>query len=270
MSTALLNIGVKAARQAGNVIVRGMNKLDSLTIETKGKNDYASEIDQNAELAVIETVRAVHPDHAFLGEETGQSGTGDVVWIIDPLDGTTNYLHGFPQFCVSIAVEVKGRLVAGVVYDPLRQELFTASRGDGAQLDGKRIRVTQCNGLPGSLIGTGFPYRSIEVWGDLYWDMLKDVSAQASGIRRPGAAALDMAYVAAGRLDGFWEIGLKPWDTAAGELLVREAGGLVSDLVGGEQHRELEHICAGGARVFRDLLKTVSPHARKLQTSASS
>lgn len=264
MSTPLLNIGVKAARKAGSVIIRGMQNLDALTIETKGQNDFASQIDHNAELKIIETIREAYPDHGVLGEETGASGDGEYLWIIDPLDGTTNYLHGFPQFCVSIAVEIRGRLSAAVVYDPLRQELFTATKGDGAQLDGRRVRVTQRNSLKGALVGTGFPYRSFETWGDLYWDMLKDVSGQAADIRRPGSAALDMAYVAAGRLDGFWEIGLKPWDTAAGELLIREAGGLVSDLTGGEDHRKLEHIVAGGAKVFRHLLKTVAPHARKI------
>jgi len=241
-----------------------MQNLDALTIETKGRNDFASQIDSNAELAIIDTIRAAHPDHAVLGEETGHSGKGDMLWIIDPLDGTTNYLHGFPQFCVSIAVELKGRALAAVVYDPLRQELFTATKGDGAQLDGRRVRVTKRNSLTGALLGTGFPYRSFEAWHDAYWDMLKDVSAQAAGIRRPGSAALDMAYVASGRFDGFWEIGLKPWDTAAGEMLIREAGGLVSDLHGGENHRELGHIVAGGSRVFRELLKIVAPHARNI------
>lgn len=262
MSQPLLNTGIKAARIAGNVLIRGMQNLDSLTIESKGKNDFATQIDRNAETAIIETIRETYPDHAFLGEESGASGDGDVVWIIDPLDGTTNYLHGFPQFCVSIACEVKGRLVAGLVYDPLRQEFFTATRGDGAQLEGRKIRVSGSRGLTGALIGTGFPYRVFGEWSDRYWAMLKDVSAQAAGIRRPGSAALDMAYVAAGRLDGFWEIGLKPWDTAAGELLIREAGGLISDFNGGEDFRKSETIVAGGAKVFRELLKIIRPHAQ--------
>ncbi|MEM6639268.1 MAG: inositol monophosphatase family protein [Pseudomonadota bacterium] len=264
MSQALLNIGVKAARRAGNIIVRGLQNLDNLQIEQKGQNDFASQIDRNAERAIIGVVREAYPDHAVLGEESGADGDGDVQWIIDPLDGTTNFLHGFPQFAVSIAVEVKKRGVAGVVYDPMRQELFTAVKGEGAQLDGKRIRVTQRRGLPGSLLATGFPYRSFDEWADRYWDMLRAVSERAAGIRRPGSAALDMAYIAAGRVDGFWEIGLSPWDTAAGEILVREAGGLISDLHGGEEWRDRKHIVAGGPKVFRELLKVLRPLARQV------
>lgn len=267
MSQALLNIGVKAARRAGSVITRGMQNLDNLQIEQKGQNDFATQVDRNAESAIIEVIREAYPDHAVLGEESGQDGDGEVQWIVDPLDGTTNYMHGFPQFAVSIACEVKGRSMAAVIYDPLRQELFTAVRGDGAQLDGKRIRVTARPGLSGALLATGFPYRSFDEWSDRYWAMLKDVSERAAGIRRPGSAALDMAYLAAGRVDGFWEIGLSPWDTAAGELLVREAGGLISDLHGGENWRDLKHIVAGGPKVFRELLKVVRPHAARAQAA---
>lgn len=260
----LLNLAVKAARSAGDVLIRGMNRIDALTIETKGRNDFATEIDRAAEQTVIDVIRASYPAHGFLGEESGRSGGDEMLWIIDPLDGTTNYLHGFPQFCVSIAAEQRGKLVASVIYDPLRQELFTASRGNGAQLDGRKIRVTKRNSLTGALVGTGFPYRCHETWADLYWKMLKAVSDEAAGIRRPGSAALDLAYVAAGRLDGFWEVGLKPWDTAAGELLIREAGGLISDWHGSERYRELGHMVAGSPKVFRDLLKIVEPHAREL------
>jgi myo-inositol-1(or 4)-monophosphatase len=260
----LLNIAVKAARSAGNVLVRGMNRVSDLTIESKGRNDFVTEIDRAAEQAVLEVVRKAYPEHGFLGEETGRSGGDEVIWIVDPLDGTTNYLHGFPQFCVSIAAETRGKPTVAVIYDPLRQEMFTAVRGEGAQLEGRKIRVTKRAGLAGALIGTGFPFRNRETWGDLYYDMLKAVSVEAAGIRRPGSAALDLAYVAAGRLDGFWEVGLKPWDTAAGELLIREAGGLISDWHGTERHRELGHMVAGAPKVFKELLKIVAPHAGRL------
>src|SRR5690606_9448740 len=190
------------------------------------------------------TVRKHYPDHAFLAEESGQSGDAEFVWIIDPLDGTTNYVHGFPQFAVSIGVQRRGRMEHGVVYDPLRQELFTASRGAGALLDGRRIRVSGHVSLERALIGTGFPYRSNLHWLDSYMEMFKAVTQQTAGIRRAGSAALDLAYVAAGRLDGFWELGLSPWDTAAGTLLITEAGGMVGTLTGGE-YKQKGHIVAG-------------------------
>jgi myo-inositol-1(or 4)-monophosphatase len=181
------------------------------------------------------------------------------VWIIDPLDGTTNFLHGFPQFAVSIGVQRRGRMEHAVVYDPLRQELFTASRGDGAQLDGRRIRVSQHVGLDRALIGTGFPYRTNLHWLDNYMAMFKAVTQATAGIRRPGAAALDLAYVAAGRLDGFWEFGLSPWDTAAGTLLITEAGGMVSSLQGTE-YKQGGNILAGTPKVHAPLLELLAPH----------
>src|SRR5437868_9075289 len=203
----LVNIAVRAARRAGEIIVRGMNRLHRLDVRNKGQNDFVTEIDVAAERDIIETIRKSYPDHAILAEESGDSngsrGESEFVWIVDPLDGTTNYMHGFPQFAVSIAVERRGRIEHGVVYDPLRQELFTTSRGEGAQLDGRRIRVSSHVGLEGALIGTGFPYRSNVRYLDNYMEMLKSVMKETAGIRRPGAAALDLAYVAAGRLDAF-------------------------------------------------------------------
>jgi myo-inositol-1(or 4)-monophosphatase len=263
----LLNIAVRAARRAGDIIVRNVDRVSSLNVQAKGRNDFVSEIDQAAERDIIETVRRMHPDHGFLGEETGRSGGDEYVWIIDPLDGTTNFLHGFPTFAVSIAVEYRGRLEHAVIYDPMRQELFTASRGGGAQLDGRRIRVSKQVALDGALIGTGFPYRSNARWIDEYLAMLKAVMQQTAGIRRPGAAALDLAYVAAGRIDGFWELGLNPWDTAAGTLLITEAGGRIGTLTG-EPYTQGGHVIAGTPKVFDALVACIGPHVPESLRSA--
>lgn len=256
----LLNIAIRAARRAGEVIVRGMNRVHRLEVRVKGQNDFVTEIDTQAEAEIIEIVRKHYPQHAFLAEESGQSDhDSEFLWIVDPLDGTTNFLHGFPQFAVSIGVQRRGRMEHAVVYDPLRQELFTASRGEGAQLDGKRIRVTPHIGLDRALIGTGFPYRSNLQWIDSYMDMLKAVIQATAGIRRPGSAALDLAYVAAGRLDAFWELGLSPWDTAAGTLLITEAGGMIGRLNGAEYKLDGD-IVAGTPKVYAPLLELLAPH----------
>jgi myo-inositol-1(or 4)-monophosphatase len=254
----LLNIAVRAARRAGEVITRGMNRVHRLDIRAKGQNDFVTEIDMQAEREIIDIIRKHYPDHAVLAEESGESGENEFVWIIDPLDGTTNFMHGFPQFGVSIAVQRRGRIEHGVIYDPLRQELFTTSRGEGAQLDGKRIRVSTHIGLDRSLIGTGFPYRTNLHWIDNYMGMFKAVTQATAGIRRPGAAALDLAYVAAGRLDAFWELGLSPWDTAAGTLMITEAGGMVGTLTGGE-YKQQGHILAGTPKVYAPLLELLAP-----------
>jgi myo-inositol-1(or 4)-monophosphatase len=254
----LLNIAVRAARRAGDLIVRNVDRVPSLEVRAKSRNDFVSEIDQMAERDIIETIRRSHPDHGFLGEEGGRSGGDEFVWIIDPLDGTTNFLHGFPTFAVSLACEYRGRLEHAVVYDPMRQELFTASRGDGAQRDGRRIRVSKQVGLEGALIGTGFPYRANAQWIDEYLLMLKAVMQQTAGIRRPGAASLDLAYVAAGRIDGFWEIGLNSWDTAAGTLLITEAGGHIGTLTGGE-YRQGGNVIAGAPKVYEALVECLAP-----------
>jgi len=254
----LLNIAIRAARRAGDLIVRNVDRVPSLDVRSKSRNDFVSEIDQAAERDIIETIRRSHPDHGFLGEESGRSGGDEFLWIIDPLDGTTNFLHGFPTFAVSLACEYRGRLEHGVIYDPMRQELFTTSRGDGAQLDGKRIRVSKQAGLEGALIGTGFPYRANARWIDEYLAMLKAVMQQTAGIRRPGAASLDLAYVAAGRIDGFWEIGLNAWDTAAGTLLITEAGGHIGTLSGGE-YRQGGNVIAGTPKVYEALVEALRP-----------
>jgi myo-inositol-1(or 4)-monophosphatase len=255
----LLNIAIRAARRAGDLIVRNVDRGPTLGVRAKSRNDFVTEIDQLAERDIIETIRRTHPDHGFLGEETGRSGGDEFVWIIDPLDGTTNFMHGFPTFAVSLACECRGRLEHAVVYDPMRQELFTASRGDGAQLDGRRIRVSKQLELEGALVATGFPYRANARWIDEYLAMLKAVMQQTAGIRRPGAAALDLAYVAAGRVDGFWEIGLNAWDTAAGTLLIIEAGGRIGTLSGGE-YRQGGNVVAGTPKVYEALVECLRPH----------
>ena len=252
---ALLYVAVMAARRAGNSLMRNLVKLDSLTVETKGHNDYVSEADRAAEREVIETIHKHYPDHAILAEESGSTGTSETVWIVDPLDGTTNFLHRFPVFAVSIGVQVKGRMEHAVVYDPVRQELFTASRGVGAQLDGRRIRVSGQKNLDRALIGTGFPFRQADVEMEPYLAMLGKIIKNTSGVRRPGAAALDLCYVAAGRLDGFWEAGLSAWDLAAGGLIIREAGGIISGLDGSENYLDTGHVLAGTPKIYAGLAK---------------
>ena len=255
----LLNIAVRAARRAGEVIVRSLNRLESLTITSKGRNDFVTEVDHAAEREIIGTIRRHYPQHAFLAEESGRSGEHDTLWIVDPLDGTTNFLHGFPVFCVSIACQIKGRLEHAVIYDPMRQELFTATRGAGAHLDNHRMRVSKARALDGALIATGFPYRANLRYLDAYLAMLRAVSEHVAGVRRPGAAALDLAYVAAGRVDAFWELGLSAWDTAAGTLLIQEAGGRIGTLTGGE-YRQEGHILAGTPKVYAALIELLAPH----------
>jgi myo-inositol-1(or 4)-monophosphatase len=254
-----LNTAIKAARRAGDIIVRGFTRYEGVESTVKGHNDYVTSIDHAAEAVIIETLRNAYPSHGFLAEESGEiKGDADIVWIIDPLDGTTNFMHGYPQFAVSIACQIEGRMEHAVIYDPMRQELFTGSRGSGAFLDNRRLRVSNRRSIEGALIGTGFPYRDNLHLLDNYLAMFKAVTQKAAGLRRPGSAALDLAYVAAGRTDGFWEFGLRPWDTAAGTLLIREAGGLVGTLDGAE-YRQGGNIVAGTPKVFRDLLTIIAP-----------
>jgi len=261
---ALLNVAVMAARRAGSALIKKMANLDKLRVERKGHNDYFSEADLAAERAIIDCIRKHYPDHAILAEESGGSGQSDTTWIIDPLDGTTNFLHGFPVFAVSIGVQVNGRIEHGVVYDPMRQELFTASRGKGAYLDDHRIRVSGQTKLETALIGTGFPFRDATMRLDPYMSMLAKVIRNTSGIRRAGAAALDLAYVAAGRLDAFWETGLKPWDLAAGTLLIREAGGIVSGLDGSEDFFEPGHVLAGSPKIYAGIARLCAHEIKEL------
>jgi myo-inositol-1(or 4)-monophosphatase len=255
----MLNTAVKAARRAGNVINRASRDLDAIAVRTKSANDFVSEVDHEAEHAIVETLRGAYPSHAILAEEGGASGSSDFVWIIDPLDGTTNFLHGFPQYAVSIALTHKGVLQQAVVYDPTRNDLFTATRGSGAFLNNQRIRVSKRTRLAESLVGTGFPFRQFANV-DAYLAIFRDLMQKTAGVRRPGAASLDLAYVAAGRLDAFWEFGLSPWDMAAGALLILEAGGLVGDTEGNDRYMETGNLAAGNPKVFSQLLQAIEPH----------
>src|SRR5689334_22790070 len=231
----MLNTAVKAARKAGSIINRASLDLDLVRVSSKGRSDFVTEVDRAAEQAIIATLKTAYPNHSILAEESGASGPEgevDYLWIIDPLDGTTNFIHGFPQFAVSIGLKHRGHITQAVVYDPTRNELFTATRGRGAFLNDRRLRVSKRDQLQDCLIGTGFPFRKLDDL-DEYVEVFTRVTKNTAGVRRPGAASLDLAYVAAGRLDGFWEFGLSPWDIAAGILIVREAGGYVTDLAGG-------------------------------------
>ena len=255
----MLNTAVKAARRAGTIINRASQNLDILAVTEKTAKDYVSEVDRAAEDAIIRVLTEAYPTHAVLAEESGASGKSEFQWIIDPLDGTTNYLHGFPQYAVSIALMHKGVLSQAVIYDPVRNDLFTASRGRGAYLNDKRLRISKRSKLQQSLIGTGFPFREFSHI-DTYLAMFRDLTQKTSGLRRAGAATLDLAYVAAGRLDGFWEFGLSPWDMAAGSLLITEAGGLVGDLEGNGGYLESGNIVAGNPKIFAQLVQSLAPH----------
>jgi myo-inositol-1(or 4)-monophosphatase len=257
----MLNTAVKAARKAGSIITRASYDLDKLTVRSKRQNDFVSEVDHAAEDAIISTLKDAYPDHGFLGEESGyHDRQADYLWVIDPLDGTTNFLHGVPQYCVSIALQHKGMLRQAVVFDPNRNELFTATRGAGAFLNDRRIRVGRVDKLEGALMGTGFPFREVENL-DEYLRMMKSIIMATAGLRRPGAAALDLAWVAAGRFDGFWEMGLSPWDMAAGALLVREAGGLVGDFDGEDRFMDNGRIVASNGKLFAAILKALKQKA---------
>ena len=256
----MLHTAVRSVREGGRVILMYFNQLDRLEYSSKGRNDYVSQADVEAERAVLDVLTRAYPDHGIIAEESGEREGSEYTWVIDPLDGTTNFLHGFPMLSVSVAVKRAGVLEHGVVYDPLHDEMFTASRGEGAQLNGKRIRVSTTRKLAPSLLGTGFPFRDlgiIEPWMRSFQSLLP----KTSGIRRAGAAALDLAYVAAGRLDGFWEFGLKPWDMAAGALLIREAGGLVSDVSGGQDFLESGNLVSANPLIFEEFRKIVARNA---------
>ncbi len=260
----MINTAVKAARRAATIINRASFDLDQIRVSHKGPNDFVSEVDHAAEQAIIDVLRQAYPDHAILAEESGASSNlhdeNENVWIIDPLDGTTNFIHGFPQYAVSIALQQRGQITQAVVYDPTRNELFTATKGVGAFLNEKRIRVAKRDKLADSLIGTGFPYSDLSGL-DEYLKMFKAMTEKTAGLRRPGSAALDLAYVAAGRLDGFFEKKLKPWDMAAGALLVSEAGGIISDFTGEGHHMTKGDVIAGSPKIFAQMLNVLSPFA---------
>ena len=261
----MVTIALRAARKAGDLIVRASDELDRVGHQAKGVADYVTEVDIAAEQEILNQLGKAYPDHAFLAEESGQTGNekSDHLWIIDPLDGTSNFMRGIPHYCVSIACLIDGRLAHAVVFDPVRQEEFTASRGRGAQLNGHRLRVSNRIDLRECLLGTGIPFLGHEQQRlAQYTQTLAELAGQCMGIRRAGAAALDLAYVAAGRFDGFWETGLERWDMAAGALLIKEAGGLISDLNGSERYLDNGQVVCGNPKVFKQLLSTVGPVLR--------
>ncbi len=260
MARPHVTIAARAARSAGNVILRYMNRIDGLNIVEKQQMDFVSEVDKLAEAEIIKELRRAYPDHAILAEESGAIGKGPLTWVIDPLDGTHNYLRGIPHFSVSIALLDKGVPVHAVVFDPLRDELYTASKGDGAYINDRRMRVSKRENLGGAMIATGFPYRQREHLVPQL-DMTRAILGQAEDIRRSGSAALDLAYVAAGRYDGYFEIGLKPWDLAAGVLLVHEAGGRYCDFAGRDGIPASGNIVAGNLNVTKALLDAIGQQA---------
>ncbi|NCT68945.1 MAG: inositol monophosphatase [Rhodanobacteraceae bacterium] len=258
MSRPAVNVAVRAARAAGNIILRYMNRLDSLEVVEKQRHDYVSEVDRLAETEIIRELKRAYPRDAFLAEESGAIGKARNTWVIDPLDGTHNYLRGFPHFAVSIGLLENGEPTLGVIYDPLRDELFTADKGNGAYLNDRRIRVGRRDGLAGALLTTGFPYRQRRHL-DAQLGMTRALLAEAEDIRRTGSAALDLAYVAAGRFDGYYEIGLLPWDMAAGCVLVREAGGRYCDFGGRDGLPETGNLIAGNVPVVAAMVKAIAP-----------
>ena len=262
MQKPVVNVMVKAARAAGNVLLRGMHKLDAINVVEKDRMDFASEMDEEAEKAAIKELRRAHPDFAILGEEGGAQGKGRSVFVIDPLDGTSNYLRGFPHWCVSIALVEGGEVQHGVIFDPLRNELFTASRGSGAVLNDRRIRVSERKDLNGAMLATGFPPRE-RATAPAQLECVRELLRSAEDIRRTGSAALDLAYVACGRADAYFEAGVKAWDIAAGVLLVREAGGKVCNYKGATLARmdnkgpETQQVVAGNLKVCEALQKVL-------------
>jgi myo-inositol-1(or 4)-monophosphatase len=260
----MLNIAVKAARAAGALINRGALDLELLQVSRKGPNDFVSEVDHAAERAIIDILLEAYPGHAVLGEESGRTRGAkhsDYLWIIDPLDGTTNFLHGFPVYAVSIALAFRGVVQQAVVYDPTRNDLFIASRGRGAFLNDRRLRVSKRTRLADSLIGTGFPFRKGDNFAR-YVKMFEEVMQASAGLRRPGAAALDLCYVAAGWYDGFFEVGLNPWDAAAGSLIITEAGGLVGNFTGEADFLYQRELVAGNPKVYGQLVQVLRPYSR--------
>lgn len=255
----LLNIAVTAARQAGDIIVRHMEQLDRIKVTAKSSEEFFSEVDIKAEQAIINSILKAYPEHGIIAEESGaHNADAESVWIIDPLDGTNNYLHGFPFYAVSIALRVKNRIEHGVVYDPLRHECFAASRGHGARLNDRRLRVSKQTQLSAAMLGTAFPVRNA-TRSQRYIPVIEALSGKCAGIRATGSAALNLAYVASGRIDGMYDFGLRPWDIAAGCLLVQEAGGLVSDPQGSEDYLKHGNVIAGTPKVFKGLLQTLTP-----------
>ena len=260
----MLNIAIKAARTAGAIINRASLDVDLLKVTAKSANDFVTEVDHAAEAAIIETLLTAYPGHAILAEESGRTHGAkhsDFLWIIDPLDGTTNFIHGLPVYCISIALSFRGKVEQAVVYDPTRNDLFMASKGRGAFMNDKRLRVSKRVRLSDALVGTGFPFRK----GDnlqRYLKMFEAVAPHCAGLRRPGSAALDLCYVAAGWYDGFFETGLNPWDVAAGSLMITEAGGLIGNFTGEADFLHQREVVAGAPKIYGQLVQLLSPFTR--------
>ena len=274
MSQALhpmLNIAIKAARSAGSIINRAALDLEAVKVGTKGPNDFVSDVDRKAEEIIIQTLLGAYPGHGILAEESGRehgAKSSEYVWIIDPLDGTTNFLHGFPVYAVSIALAFRGQVQQAVVFDPTRNDLFFASKGRGAFLNDRRLRVSRRLRISDSLIGTGFPFRK----GDnfkRYVKMFEEVMQSCAGLRRPGAAALDLCYVAAGYYDGFFETGLSPWDVAAGSLMITEAGGLIGNFTGESDYLYQREVVAGNPKIYGQLVQILAPYTRVIKADAA-
>lgn len=257
----MLNIAIRAARNAGKVIVKGYENLESVEVEEKSLNDYVSSVDKEAELAIIGTLRKSYPDHSIVAEESGidEGNDKDHQWIIDPLDGTTNFIQGIPHFAVSIALKIKGRTEIGIVFDPIRNELFSAVKGQSSQINGYRTRSSSIAKLHGTLLATGFPFKQKHLT-ETYLNIFKDLFLEVADMRRSGSAALDLAYVAAGRVDGFWEFGLKPWDIAAGELLLKESGAMMTDFEGGNDYLKSGNVVAANPKLLKELLTIIRKH----------
>ena len=260
----MVNVAIKAARAAGNIINRAALDVESVRVSQKQVNDFVTEVDQAAEAAIIETLLTAYPGHGILAEESGNAqGAKDseFVWIIDPLDGTTNFIHGLPIYCVSIALSVRGKIEQAVIYDPTRNDLFTATKGRGAFQNDRRLRVSKRLRMQDCLISTGFPFRPGDNF-QTYLAMMADIMPRCAGVRRPGAAALDLAYVAAGYTDGFFEAGLSPWDVAAGSLLVTEAGGLVGNFTGEANFLDQKECLAGNPKIYGQLVGLLGKYSK--------
>lgn len=259
MTHPFLNTAIEAVHKGGDLLMKYRDRIDSIPVERKARGDYASEIDNACEELVRSELKRRYPGHTVLGEEQGRSSGDEHVWLVDPIDGTSNYLHGIPHYAISIALLVKGRVEHGVVYDPVRDELFAASRGQGTTLNSRRVRVSGRSALSSAVLGTAFPFRHRRLL-PAYRAMFDELFDQCEDVRRAGAASLDLAYVACGRLDGYWELGLKPWDTAAGALLVQEAGGVVMDIAGGDNWLQSGHVLAAPFKLITPMRKAIEPH----------